>query len=98
MFEQDSRYYHLEDLTYEDAHGNKIICKSRRLIPQPDEVASVVSTTVAEGQRLDQISYATLGKASLYWKIGDANLQFSLNELEAPFTRLRLPVNGKTRG
>jgi hypothetical protein len=98
VFEQDSRYYHIEDLTFEDADGNEIVYKARRLIPQPETVHSAVGATVSKGQRLDQISYVTLGRANLYWRIGDANPSFSLHELEEPGTSLRIPVNGGRNG
>jgi nucleoid-associated protein YgaU len=98
MFEQNSRYYHLDDLTYTDDQGKKIIYKSRRILPQSENVKSLVNTTVKNGQRLDQISNSMLGNSAYYWKLGDANASFSLLNLEKPGTVLRIPSEGSGQG
>jgi len=94
MFDVDSRYYHLEDLTYVDKKGNKTIYKSRRILPQPEDIKSLVKTEVTDGLRLDQISNSMLGKPTLYWKIGDANKAQDLTELEVAGSILRIPISG----
>ncbi len=98
MFEADSRYFACPDLEYEDDAGHRIIYKARRFIAPIETSDPMLEVTVANGQRLDQISYSTLGKPTFYWKIGDANLDFSLQSLEIAGKRVRIPLKTKVKG
>ncbi|NQZ12322.1 MAG: hypothetical protein HRT35_34650 [Algicola sp.] len=94
MFEQTSRYFHLENLTHVDENGHEIKYKSRRILPQPATVPSMVTIEVERGKRLDQICASTLGNPELSWKLGDANQTLALTDLEKRGTVLRIPLDG----
>ena len=94
MFDQTSRYFHLENLTFIDDQGNEIKYKSRRILPQSSNLPSMVNIKVERGKRLDQISASTMGNSELNWKLGDANDAFCLTELEKPGKILKIPVDG----
>lgn len=96
MFEKDSRYYYVEDKVHSNEDGTQTTYKARRIIPQADAVPSVLNL-VSEGKRIDQVSYAAMGNAKLYWKFADANLVFSPTELEKKGQKIRVPADGSNR-
>jgi hypothetical protein len=96
MFQKDSRYYYISDKKETTTDGIDITYKARRFLPEADQVPSAVAIT-SEGKRIDQVSYAILGNAKLYWKFADANTVFTPTELEKLGQKIRVPADGSNR-
>lgn len=96
MFKKDSRYYYVADRQEVQTDGNEITYKARRFIQDANTVPSVMSI-ISDGKRIDQVSYAALGNATLSWKFADANNVFTPTELEAKGRVIRVPTNGSNR-
>jgi len=73
MFEYTSRYYNLEQKKFETVGGRTITYVKRRFLPQGKEISVLGEVTIAEGDRLDLITYRTLGDPEQFWQICDAN-------------------------
>ena len=93
MFQKNSRYYYIGEQKETTSEGVEITYKKRRFITDAEQIPSLI-TVVSEGKRIDQVSYATLGNAKLYWKFADANNVFSPNELEQSGKKIRVPSDG----
>jgi len=94
MFEPNSRYYALETATYLMPDGLQIAYKRRRFLPHGEDLPLLVEVTVAEGDRLDLITYRTLGDPEAFWQVADANNGMNPAELEQPGVTLRVPIPG----
>ncbi|HZM83333.1 MAG TPA: hypothetical protein VFC19_47065 [Candidatus Limnocylindrales bacterium] len=71
----------------------------RRLVPQPDSLASLGEHSVAGGDRLDNLAAAYLGDPELWWRIADANLAAHPDELTATVgRRLRIAAQAGMPG
>ena len=104
MFEPNSRYYTLETATYVSRDGRRpadglrrskapeITYKRRRFLPHGEELPLLVEVTVTEGDRLDLITYRTLGDPEAFWRAADANNGMNPTELEQPGGTLRVPI------
>jgi len=98
MFETNSRYYTLETATYVSRDGHRgskapeITYKRRRFLPHGEDLPLLVEITVAEGDRLDLITYRTLGDPEAFWRVADANNAMNPTELEQPGGTLRVPI------
>lgn len=92
MFEPNSRYYTRETATYVSPDGQSIAYKRRRFLPQGEDLPLLVEVTVAEGDRLDLITYRTLGDPEAFWRVADANNGMNPTELEQPGGTLRVPI------
>lgn len=77
MFEPTSRYATVEDATMTvtdpDGRPRVIAYKRRRFVPAPTDLATLVEHTVAEGERLDNITARYLGDPTQFWRVCDAN-------------------------
>lgn len=73
MFEFTSRYYNLEPKKFEASGGRTITYVKRRFLPQGKDIPVLGEVTIAEGDRLDLITYRALGDPEQYWQICDAN-------------------------
>ena len=73
MFEYTSRYYNLEQKKIESAGGRTITYVKRRFLPQGKEIPVLGEVIINEGDRLDLITYQTLGEPEQFWQICDAN-------------------------
>ncbi|MBW4659725.1 MAG: LysM domain-containing protein [Drouetiella hepatica Uher 2000/2452] len=93
MFEHTSRYYNLETLEYTTADDRKIAYKRRRFLPQGQTMPLLQEVTVLEGDRLDLITYGTLGDPLHFWQVCDANNTMNPEELIAEVGRIiRIPT------
>ena len=73
MFEYTSRYYDLEQQKFEDSGGRTITYVKRRFLPQGQAIPILEEVIITEGDRLDLITYRTLGDPEQFWQICDAN-------------------------
>ena len=73
MFEYTSRYYNLEQEKFLTPTGRRITYVKRRFLPQGKEIPVLGEVTITEGDRLDLITYRTLGDPEQFWQICDAN-------------------------
>jgi hypothetical protein len=93
MFSITSRYYNLEQLKFEMADGRKIVYVRRRFIPAADRFALLQEHSVAEGERLDNITALYLGDPEQFWRLCDANNAMRPEELtETIGRRLRITL------
>ncbi len=87
MFEYTSRYYSLEDAQYTTTDGRKIAYKRRRFLPQGQDMLRLQDVMVVEGDRLDRITYDSLGAPEQFWQVCDANNTMNPAELTAEIGR-----------
>jgi hypothetical protein len=93
MFEHTSRYYNLETREYTATDGRKIAYKLRRFLPQGQALPLLQEVTVIEGDRLDLITYGTLGDPLHFWQVCDANDTMNPEELTAESNKIiRIPT------
>lgn len=103
MFTETSRYYSLETVKYTNSEGREVVYKRRRFLPVVQRDVPYAEVTVTEGDRLDVITYKTLGDAEHFWLICDANNAMNPVELTEEIgckLRVMLPLvpgaNGET--
>ena len=86
MFDTASRYFPLKTRTLtvpDGADGTREIrYVERRIIPGTEGLTTLVEHTVAQGQRLDQITARYLGDPTQFWLLCDANNVLQPEELE----------------
>ena len=87
MFEYTSRYYNLEKEQFVTSTGRTITYVKRRFLPQGNEMPVLGEVTITEGDRLDLITYRTLGDPEQFWQICDANNAMNPVELTAELGR-----------
>jgi hypothetical protein len=93
MFEHTSRYYNLDTQEYQTATGRKIAYKLRRFLPPGQAMPLLQEFTVLEGDRLDLVTYNTLGDPLQFWQVCDANNTMNPEELTAEIGRIiRIPT------
>ncbi len=92
MFDPDSRYADLETSALVTGDGREVSYKRRRLLPQGAKLPLLVEVTVREGERLDLITARTLGDATQWWRVADANNAMATSELAVPGKALRVPL------
>ncbi|SRR6266446_7389288 len=93
MFSITSRYYNIEKLEFEAPDGLKIVYLRRRFVPAADRFALLQEHSVAEGERLDNITAQYLGDPEQFWRLCDANNAVRPDELtETIGRRLRITL------
>ena len=93
MFDPTSRYYNLEEATYERADGEEVRYVRRRFCPQGEALPLLVEVTVEDGDRLDLITARTLGDPLQFWRVCDANdALYPFDLLDESGRILRVPV------
>jgi hypothetical protein len=104
---QNSRYYGLATATVTQKDGTVVRYLQRRIIPQPEQFATIRRYVTVEGDRIDNIANAQLGDPLLYWIICDANAAMdpdALTETPGSVLLITLPAGigagtpGATRG
>ena len=88
MFSITSRYYGIQQVKFETADGKTIAYVRRRFVPPVERFALLQEHSVAEGERLDNITAQYLGDAEQFWRICDANNAVRPDELPAAGHRL----------
>ena len=98
MFDPTSRYARISDatLTALDADGRPrvIVFKRRRFVPAGDGSTTLVEHTVAQGERLDNITARYLGDPTQFWQVCDANGVLEPAELEELGRAVRIALPG----
>lgn len=93
MFDHTSRYYAIEEATYAAPDGREVAYKRRRFLPPGESLPLLAEATVAQGERLDLVTFRTLGDPLQFWRVADANDAVNPFDLEEPAGRtLRVPV------
>jgi hypothetical protein len=95
LFAPTSRYYGLEIDTI-PYNGVPVAYLSRRFVPPMSRFQLLQEHTVAEGQRLDNITAQYLGDATLFWRLCDANNAMRPQELTDAIgrkIRITMPEN-----
>lgn len=98
MFEPTSRYARVADATLtvldEDGRPRVIVYKRRRFIPAGAGSTTLVEHTVAQGERLDNITARYLGDPTQFWQVCDANSVLEPAELEELGRAVRIALPG----
>lgn len=95
MFDSTSRYYSKETGKYVTRDGHEITYVRRRFLPQGEDRPLMVEVTVNESDRdrLDLITYRTIGNPEQFWRVADANNAMNPFDLtEEPGKVLRVAV------
>jgi hypothetical protein len=93
MFSITSRYYGIETIKFESPDGKKIVYVRRRFVPPAERFELLQEHSVAEGERLDNITAQYLGDAEQFWRVCDANNAMRPDELtETIGRRLRITL------
>ena len=93
MYEPSSRYYRTKTTTYTTPSGDEIYHLQRRFLPRGEDQPLLVALSVAISDRLNLISYRTLGDPLAYWRICDANNALNpFDVLEETGEHLRITI------
>lgn len=93
MFSITSRYYSIEQVQFETADGKKIAYVRRRFVPPMERFELLQEHSVAEGERLDNVTAQYVGDPEQFWRICDANNAIRPDELtETVGRRLRITL------
>jgi hypothetical protein len=87
-----SRYAGVDVATWVGPDGVERPYLRRRLIPQPDQLATSGWEMIGPGDRLDLVASRALGDGRNFWQLCDANVAFDPAELEEPGRRLRVTL------
>ncbi len=86
MFDPRSRYADLDTTTISVPDGENgtrdIRYVRRRIIPSAAGLTTLVEHTVAQGERLDQVTARYVGDPTQFWRVCDANNVAKPEELE----------------
>jgi len=68
-----SRYATVEQVETTLADGRRIVHLRRRFVPRPETLSTLGHHRVAEGERIDHVAATTIGDATAWWQLCDAN-------------------------
>lgn len=98
MFDTTSRYFNLETATLnvpdDDGTTREIRYVRRRIIASTDSQTTLVEHTVAQGERLDQITARYLSDPVQFWRVCDANNVLEPEELEETGRVIKITLPG----
>lgn len=87
----NSRYLTVATATFTFDDGREVVYLKRRFLPAPESLAPIGTSTVAPGDRLDNLAARLLGDAELSWRICDGNRELRPTALtETPGRVLRI--------
>lgn len=93
MFPPTSRYYGIETAKFVAADGRETVYLRRRFLPDLRSVIVLSEHTVAEGDRLDNVTASYLGDPEQFWRVGDANPEMQAEKLTVEVGRaIRIPL------
>jgi len=82
-----SRYAAVEIAALTRPDGSEVSYLRRRLVPDPARFETILEHVVAEGDRLDNITYAYLDDPEQFWRICDPNRVLRPTELTDELSR-----------
>ena len=98
MFDPTSRYASIDTATITvpdpDDGTREVRFVRRRIIPPAEESTTLVEHTVAQGERLDQITYRYTADPTQFWRICDVNNVLEPEELEETGRAIDIAVPG----
>ena len=93
MFDPESRYAALPAGEFAVPGREPIAYVRRRFLPHGRSLPLLAEASVAQGERLDQITTRTLGVPEQFWRVCDANDAMNPFDLIAePGRKLRVPI------
>ncbi len=90
VFAPNSRYLSVPTTTMITADGRTIAYLTRRFVPLPSQFSTVQQHSVAQGERLDNLTAQYLGDPELFWQLCDANGAMRPAELTETIGRVLL--------
>lgn len=99
--DRTSRYYGLGTASWTRPDGIEVRYLQRRIIPQPEQYATMQQHVVVEGDRIDNVANLRMGDPLLYWILCDANAATDPDALVAEpgrVLRITLPAGISTAG
>ena len=78
-----SRYYAVDTATWTDGDGREHVYLRRRFSPLPERLALLEEHTVAQGDRLDNLTAHYLGDPEQFFRLCDANAALLPDQLTA---------------
>jgi len=93
MFPVTSRYYGIDTESYVSPDGRTIVYLKRRFLPTSSTAPVIAQHTVAQGERLDNITALYLGDPEQFWRVCDANNAMRPIEMTSEIGRkLNIPL------
>ena len=87
MFDYTSRYYSHDTVSVILPDAREVRYVRRRFLPQGEDMPLLTEVTVAEGDRLDIITFRVLGDPLHFWRVCDANNAMNPVELTSEIGR-----------
>lgn len=78
-----SRYARTGTAQLTTADGRTVVYLRRRLVPQPEALATASESAVHDGERPDTLAARLVGDPTQFWRLCDANLVFVPSDLVA---------------
>ena len=92
-FPPNSRYNGQPVLTTTASDGREVSYLARRVVPPPEDFATLATHTVSANDRLDTLSARYQGDPEQWWRLADGNGAVRPSELiETPGRRLRVTL------
>jgi len=91
MFPVTSRYFNLETAIWIATDGRQIAYLRRRFLPLA-AAPMLAEHSVAQGDRLDNITAQYLGDPEQFWRVADANNAMQPDQLTRVGRRLVIPI------
>jgi hypothetical protein len=98
MFPRTSRYYNIEIAKYITPDQREIVYLRRRFLPNSSTAVIIAEHSVAEGDRLDNVTARYIGDPEQFWQVCDVNNAMVPDELTAEIGRLlkiAMPTGGQ---
>jgi hypothetical protein len=93
MFDQKSRYSSIEQASFTLEDGTVVRYVKRRFLPQGGSLPLLAEVRTVQDDRLDSISYRTLGDPLAFWRVADANNAVNPFDLVSEVdVKIRIPV------
>ncbi len=98
-FPSNSRYFDVGTATITAADGTEIVYLKRRFVPGPERFELIQEHSVAQGDRLDNLTALYLDDPEQFWRVCDANGATRPGELtEVVGRRLRITLPEGVKG
>jgi hypothetical protein len=98
-FQPSSRYAGLPTAKLAVAGGTEVIYVTRRFLPPASSLSTIATHSVAQQDRLDNVTARYLGDPELFWRVCDANEGLDPRELTSVVgRRIRIPLIQGSRG